>query len=64
MHDQVMYESHAPPYARHRGIQAMLKGAAMYFYWPTIKQDIMAYVSSCMVCQMVKYNRGEQPGLL
>ena len=26
LQDKVMYESHAPPYARHRGIQATLKG--------------------------------------
>ena len=67
LQDKVMYESHAPPYAGcpyagHRGIQATLKGAAMYFYWPTIKKDITAYVSSCMVCQKVKYDRGKQPG--
>ena len=33
MHDKVMYESHASPYTRHRGIlQAMLKGEKVYFY--------------------------------
>ena len=56
LRDKVMYESHAPPYAGHRGIQAMLKGTKLYFYWPTMKKDIMAYVSSCMVCQKVKYD--------
>ena len=64
MRDKVMYESHAPPYAGHRRIQAMLKGAEMYFYWPTMKKEITAYVSSCMVCQKVKYNRGKQLRLL
>ena len=29
-----------------------------------MKKDIMAYVSSFMVRQKVKYNRGKQPGLL
>ena len=56
MHNKVMYKSHAPPYARHRGIQATLKGAELYFYWPTMKKDIRAYVSSCIVCQKVKYD--------
>ena len=41
-HDKVMYESHAPPYAGHRKIQAMLKGAKMYFYWSTMKKEITA----------------------
>ena len=56
LRDKVMYESHAPPYAGHRGIQATLKGAELYFYWPAMKKDITAYVSSCMVCQKVKYD--------
>ena len=64
MHDKVMYESHAPTYVGHRGIQATLKGVDMYFYWTTMKKDITAYVSSFMVCQKVTYNRGNQPGLL
>ena len=59
-----MYESHAPPYAGHQGILPTLKGAEMYFYWPTMKVDIHAYVTSCMVCQKTKYDRGKQPGLL
>ena len=40
LREKVMFESHAPPYAGHRGIQATLKGIEMYFYWPTMKQDI------------------------
>ena len=62
--DKVMYESHAPLYAGHRGIQATLEGAKLYFYWPTMKKDITAYVSSCLVCQKVKYDRGKQSRLL
>ena len=36
----------------------------MYFYWPTMTNDIKTQVSSCMVCQNIKYNRGKQLGLL
>ena len=32
LRDKVMYESHTPPYAGHKGIKAMLKGAELYFY--------------------------------
>ena len=56
LHDKVMYESHAPPYAGHRGIQATLKAAELNCYWPTMKKDIPICVSSCMVCQKVKYD--------
>ncbi|RYA84928.1 hypothetical protein DD594_25470 [Enterobacter cloacae complex sp. 4DZ1-17B1] len=62
--ENLMYESHAPPYARHRGIQPTLRGGETYFYWPTMKADIQEYVSKCVVCQKTKYDRGKQPGLL
>ena len=59
-----MFESHAPPFVGHKGIPATLKGIEMYFYWPTMKQDIPNYVSKCMVFQKTKYDRGKQAGLL
>ena len=40
LHEKVMFESHAPPYVGHRGIQATLKGIKKHFFWPTMKQDI------------------------
>ena len=64
LREKVMLESHAQPYAGHRGIQATLKGIEMLFYWPTIKQDIPDYVSKCLVCQKTKYDRGKQARLL
>ncbi|MCO5606721.1 hypothetical protein L7F22_060911 [Adiantum nelumboides] len=62
--EKVMYESHAPPYAGHRGIQATMNAIETYFFWPTMKKDIQEYVSQCIICQKVKYDRGKQPGLL
>ncbi|MCO5586044.1 hypothetical protein L7F22_039982 [Adiantum nelumboides] len=59
-----MFESHAPPYAGHRGIPTTMKAIETYFYWPTMKGDIQDYVSKCVVCQKTKYDRGKQPGLL
>ncbi|MCO5566534.1 hypothetical protein L7F22_020211 [Adiantum nelumboides] len=64
LHEKVMFESHAPPYAGHRGIQTTMKAIETYFYWPTMKGDIQAYVSKCVVCQKTKYDRGKQPSLL
>ena len=64
LREKVMFESHAPPYAGHRGIQATLKGIETYFYWPTMKVDIQDYVSKCETCQKTKYDRGKQSGLL
>ncbi|MCO5594306.1 hypothetical protein L7F22_048335 [Adiantum nelumboides] len=64
LREKVMYESHAPPYAGHRGIQSTLRAIETYFYWPTMKRDIPDYVSKCVVCQKTKFDRGKQPGLL
>ncbi|MCO5612738.1 hypothetical protein L7F22_067007 [Adiantum nelumboides] len=64
LREKVMFESHAPPYAGHRGIQTTMKAIETYFYWPTMKGDIQDYVSKCVVCQKMKYDRGKQPGLL
>ncbi|MCO5598126.1 hypothetical protein L7F22_052218 [Adiantum nelumboides] len=64
LREKVMFESHAPPYAGHRGIQTTMKAIETYFYWPTMKGDIQDYVSKCVVCQKMKYDRGKQPGFL
>ncbi|MCO5588821.1 hypothetical protein L7F22_042781 [Adiantum nelumboides] len=64
LREKVMYESHAPPYAGHRGIQSTLRAIETYFYWPTMKRDIPDYVSKCVVCQKTKFDRGKQPRLL
>ncbi|MCO5562083.1 hypothetical protein L7F22_015709 [Adiantum nelumboides] len=64
MRGKVMSESHEPPYAGHRGIQPTTKAIELYFYWPHMRQDIEDYVSKCIVCQKVKYERGKPSGLL
>ncbi|MCO5613087.1 hypothetical protein L7F22_067361 [Adiantum nelumboides] len=48
LREKVMFESHAPPYAGHRGIQTTMKAIETYFYWPTMKGDIQDYVSKCV----------------
>ena len=42
---------HEPMYESNRGIQATLKGAKIYFYWPYMKLHIQEHVSTCVVCQ-------------
>ncbi|MCO5575130.1 hypothetical protein L7F22_028927 [Adiantum nelumboides] len=64
LREKVMFESHAPPYVGHRGIQTTMRAIETYFYWPTMKRDIQDYVSKCVVCQKTKYDRGKQPGFL
>ena len=59
-----MYDTHAPPYVGHQGILPTLKGAEMYFYWPTMKMYNLTYVSSFIICQKLKYDIGKQSRLL
>ncbi|MCO5571653.1 hypothetical protein L7F22_025400 [Adiantum nelumboides] len=54
---KVLVESHAPPYAGHRGIDATVKAVETFFYWPALRRDVDAYVRSCLVCQKVKFDR-------
>ena len=55
LHKKVMFESHSPPYAGHRGIQATTQAIETYFYQSSMKKDIQDYVTECIVCQKVKY---------
>ena len=62
MRAKVMSESHEPPYAGHQGIQPTTQAIELYFYWPHMRQDVEDYVSKCIICQKVKYERVKAPG--
>ena len=61
---KVMEETHAPPYAGHRGIMSTSIALERYFYWLSLQVDIDKYVRECLVCQKVKYDRHKSNGLL
>ena len=61
---KVMSETHAPPYAGHRGIMPTTQALERYFFWPSLRADIEKYVRQCLVCQRVTYDRHKAPGLL
>ena len=64
LREKVVFESHAPPYVGHRGIQTTMYAIETYFYWPLMKQDVQRFVEECMECQRVKFDRHKTPGLL
>ena len=37
LREKVMYESHSPPYAGHRGILATTQAIETYFFWPSMR---------------------------
>ena len=61
---KIMEESHSPPYAGHRGIEATSKAVESFFYWPSLRKDVDAFVRSCIICQKMKYDRQKAPSLL
>lgn len=61
---KVIRETHAPLYVGHCGIDAIVKAAEHFFYWPTLRRDIQEYVRTCVICQKVKFHRHKTLGLL
>ena len=61
MRAKVLIESHAPPYAGHRGIDATVKALEAFFYWPTLRRDADDFVRKCIICQKMKYDRQKTP---
>ena len=55
-----MLEFHAPLSEGHRGIQATMNAKKMYLHWPSMKHAIEDHVSQCMMCQKLKYDRGNK----
>ncbi|MCO5612028.1 hypothetical protein L7F22_066290 [Adiantum nelumboides] len=58
---KVKEDSHVPPYAEHRGIDATVKRLRHY---STLRGDVDAFVQACIICQKVKFDRQKAPGLL
>ena len=59
-----MQERHEFHYAGHRSAQPTIQAMELYFYWLTMRQDVNDYISKCLTCQRVKYNRHKTFGLL
>ena len=55
--EKIMVESHCPLYAGHRGIEATSKVVESFFYWPSLRKDVDAFVRNCIICQKTKYDR-------
>lgn len=64
MRQKVLDECHAPPYAGSSGIMPATHMIKRYFFSPTIRKDMKAYVSACITCQKGKYDGQKTPDLL
>jgi transposase InsO family protein len=54
---------HDAPYAGHGGVNKTMRAVTKRFWWPTVRQDVEAYVKASDVCQRNKGDR-RNTGLL
>jgi len=59
-----MKECHDSKWAGHPGIDHTLSFVVNSYYWPHLKDDVEAYVKTCLVCQQDKIEQGAPDGLL
>ncbi len=64
LRQDVLWWHHDVPWAGHLGVHKTLQLVKTQFYWPGMRQDVEAYVSSCHACQRDKPVRaGHTPSL-
>lgn len=59
-----MRECHDSRWARHPGIQRTLALLMENYFWPKMREDVEAYMKTCLVCQQDKVENQLPPGLL
>lgn len=59
-----LWELHDSAVGGHSGQEATLRRISQFFYWPMIKQEIIAYVQACDTCQRIKSGNTFPRGLL
>ena len=47
----IMNEMHKPPFAGHPGYQKMVTALRKQFFWPSLKTNVIEYLSKCIECQ-------------
>ncbi|MCO5564066.1 hypothetical protein L7F22_017722 [Adiantum nelumboides] len=60
----ILGAKHVADVSGHRGIGAIAKAVETFFYWPTLRGDVDAFMRACIICEKVKFDRQKEPGLL
>jgi hypothetical protein len=60
----ILKECHDSRYAGHPGTHRTLSLVQERFYWPRLRDDVEAYVRTCLVCQQDKVENQPPAGLL
>ena len=60
----IMNEMYKPPFAGHPGYQNMVTALRKQFFWPSLKTNVIEYLSKCIEFQQVKTEHGQLATLL
>lgn len=50
MREQLLWENHCVPIGGHMGAEKVLERVARKFYWPRMRQDVIFFCKSCIIC--------------
>lgn len=65
LRQELVAASHESPFeTAHAGGQKLLQRLRLKYYWPTMRPDVLEFVTTCDVCQKIKPDRRKKPGLL
>lgn len=54
MRQKLLHEYHNTPFAGHPGVNRTTKSIERYYWWPTLRSDVLQHVRSCGECQRNK----------
>ena len=60
----ILRESHSSAYSVHPGASKMYKDLRRNYWWSNMKQEVVEYVSRCLICQQVKIEHQRPAGEL
>lgn len=61
---RLLREFHSYPVRGHSSRRATFERISQFFYWPTLRADVITFVKECEVCQLSKHETSALPGLL
>lgn len=64
LRNQILQELHQNGLGGHSGRMGTTKRMEQFFFWPSLKKDVIKYVKSCLVCQRSKVEHVHCLGLL
>lgn len=62
--EKMLWELHDSPLGGHSGQEATYKRLSQFFYWPSMRRDVIQYVQECDICQRIKSGNQHPFGLL